>query len=66
MKLFVGRPARAEIEFVHPVSGEARMRMAVDESGDRAEAATVELVDVIAELRHLGHPPHLGDLPVVA
>src|SRR5215213_6277906 len=66
MKLFVGRATRAEVELVHPVSGEARVRMAIDEPRDRAETAGVELRDVLAELRHIGHRPDLDDPPLLA
>ena len=42
------------------------VRVAVDEPGERAEAAAVELLDLAVERRKLGHRPDRLDPPVAA
>ena len=66
VELLVARPARAERELVHAVAAEARVRVAIDEAGDRAPPAAVDFHHVAVERRELTHPPHCGDRSALA
>ena len=55
MKLLVARTARAQGELVDAVSGEARVGVAIDQPGDRAEAASVELLDLTLDRTEVAH-----------
>src|SRR5919201_3222619 len=55
VELLVGDAARAQVEFLRPVAGEARVRVAIDESGDRRAPATVQLFDVVVETTQFSH-----------
>ena len=55
VQLLVGRAGRAERELLHAVAGKAGVRVAVDEPGDRAEPAPVDLVHLAVELRKVAH-----------
>jgi hypothetical protein len=46
MKLLVGRLAGAQGELLHTVAREAGVRVAVDQAGDRALPASVDLEQV--------------------
>ena len=61
MQLLVARATRTERELVDAVAAESRVRMAVDETGDRAPPAAVELDDIALEPREVAHPPHRFD-----
>src|SRR5206468_10357040 len=55
MQLLVGCAGRPERELVDAVAGEARVRVTVDESRDRAAAAAVEFVHVAVERGQVAH-----------
>ena len=57
VQLLVARAGGAKRELLDPVAAQRRMRVTVDEARDRAEAATVELLDVAVERRQVAHPP---------
>ena len=59
-------PRGAQRELLDAVAREARVRVAVDEARDRAEAAPVELLDVAVERAEVAHPPGRRDPPVLA
>ena len=63
-QLLVRRPRRTERELVRTVAHERRMRVAVDETGDGAEPASVDLLDVAGERREVAHGPHRLDRAV--
>ncbi len=64
VQLLVARARGAERELLDAVAAERRMRMAVDEAGDRAEPAPVELDDVAVDRPEIRHAPDVDD-PVV-
>ena len=66
VQLLVARAGRAERELLDAVAPEARVRVAVDEPGDRAEAAPVELDDVAVERGRSRHPADGDDRVAVA
>ena len=66
VQLLVARSARAQLELTGAIAGEARVRVAVDEPGERAQAPPVELLHVACERAEVGHPPHVGDAAVLA
>ena len=66
VQLLVARAGCAARELLDAVAAKRRVRMAVDEAGDGAEAATVELLDVPIERRQLRHRAHCLDRPAVA
>jgi hypothetical protein len=66
VQLLVARSARAQLELTGAVAGEARVRVAVDEPGERAQATPVELLDLARKRTELGHPPHSDDAAVLA
>ncbi len=66
MQLFVAGAAGTERELLDPVTAERRMRVAVDEPRQRAEAAPVELVRLAVEARQVAHPPDGADAVAVA
>ena len=67
VKLLVGRPTGAQRELVDTVSREAGVRMAVDEAGNRTEAAPVDLGHVGSRhLLELGHRPDARDAAIAA
>ena len=66
MQLLVARSARAQLELDGTVARETRVRMAVDEPGERAQPPPVELLDVPFEHTEVGHPPHFGDAALLA
>ena len=55
VQLLVARARGAERELVDTVAAERRVRVAVDEAGNRAQAATVQLTDVAVERRQVAH-----------
>src|SRR5205085_9401186 len=57
VQLLVARAAGPERELVDTVAAERGVRVAVDEAGDRAEAAARELLDLAVERRQVAHPP---------
>ncbi len=66
--LLVGGAARAPVELVDPVAGEARVRVAVDEPGDRDHPLRVDDHRVVAQLEpgpELEPVPDRHDLAVV-
>ena len=66
MQLLVARPGGAERELVDPVAAPRGMCVAVDEARDRAEAATVELLEVAVERSQVAHAPDRRDPVAVA
>ena len=66
MQLLVARTGGAQRELLDAVAREARVRVAVDEAGDRAVAAPVELDDVAVERGQIPHPPDRRDHAVLA
>src|SRR6476620_4225445 len=66
VQLLVARAARAQFELTGTAPCEARMRVTVDEPRKRAQAASIELLDVSAERTEVGHAPHLDDPSVLA
>ena len=66
MELLVARSARAQLELNGAVARETRMRMAVDETGERTQPPPVELLDVSVEHTEVGHLPHFGDAALLA
>ena len=66
VQLLVGGAARPERELLYPVAGEAGVRVAVDEAGDRRQAARVELFDLPVERFQVAHPADRGDAAVLA
>ena len=63
VKLLVRGAARAQRELGHPIAAEARVRVTVDEAGDRREAAPVYLLDVTEARRQVAHRPERLDEP---
>src|SRR5262249_6905263 len=61
MELLVGRAARAQRELLDAVTGERSMRVAVDEPGDRALTAAVDLLDVTVQAREVAHAADARD-----
>ena len=55
MELLVRRAGRALCELLYPVTRKARVRVAVDEPRNRAEAAAVDLLDLSSEGRQVTH-----------
>ena len=55
VQLLVRGAPRAQRELLDAVAEKARVRVAVDEPGDRAESASVELLDVAVERRQVAH-----------
>ena len=70
MQRLVARTGRPKFEFVDAVARETGVRVAVDESGDGAEAASVQLLDLalgLAQARaKLSHRAERGDASVFA
>ena len=62
MQLLVRRARRTQRELLDAVAREARVRVAVDEAGDRATSTRVELLDLPVERAEVAHAPHLHDL----
>ena len=62
VQLLVRRSRGAQRELLDAVARKARVRVAVDEAGDRAAPLRVELLDVAVERAELAHAPHLHDL----
>ena len=64
-ELLVGRADGAESELLDAVARERRMRVAVDEAGNRRQARAVELLDVGAvHGREVAHRTHCSDRAV--
>ena len=61
MQLLVARAGRAQRELSDSVAGEARVRVAVHEPGDRTQASPVELEDVARECPEVGHAAGRND-----
>jgi hypothetical protein len=61
VELLVGRACSPERELLDPVAAERGMRVAVDESRNRAEPATVDLEDVAVHRLEVSHAPDGGD-----
>ena len=55
VQLLVARARRAERELVDAIAAERRMRVTVDEAGNRTQAASVELMHVAVECRQVAH-----------
>src|SRR5207248_655904 len=55
VELLVRRPRRAQRELLHAVTGEARMRVTVDEPRDRTATAAVDLLDLSVEPWQITH-----------
>ena len=55
VQLLVTRTARAQCKLTDAVARERRVRVAIDEPWDRAQASAVELVDVTVERRQIAH-----------
>ena len=68
VQLLVARAAGSQRELLDAVAEKARVRVAVDEPGDRAQSAAVELLDVAVEgePRELVHRSGHGDPPPLA
>ena len=70
MQRLVARTGRPQFEFVDAIARETGVRVAVHESGDGAEAATVQLLDLalgLAQARaKLSHRAERGDSSVFA
>jgi hypothetical protein len=66
VQLLVRRAGRTERELLDTVAREARVRVAVDEAGDRAATAPVDLDDVAVQRSEVGHAAHGDDVLVVA
>ena len=66
VQLFVRRPRCTARELVDAVAAPPRMRVAVDEARDRAQAAAVELVDVARERPEVAHATKGLDLAAAA
>ena len=58
-ELLVRRTGAPQRELVRAVAGERRVRVAVDEPGDRREPSTVDLLDVAVEPRQVAHAADL-------
>src|SRR5215211_7467628 len=61
VELLIARSRCAKRELLHTVAAEAGVRVAVDETRDRAEAAAVELLDIAVHRPEVGHAPHADD-----
>ena len=61
MELLVRGAGGTERELLDPVTGEARMRMAVDETRDRAAPTPVDLLHVAVERLEVAHAPDRHD-----
>ena len=60
------RPRRAQRELLDAVAGEARVRVAVDEPGDRRQARVRRSPRRRRRRREVAHAPDLDDAPVLA
>ena len=60
-ELLVRRTAAPQRELVRAIAGERRVRVAVDEPGDRREPSAVDLLDVAVERRQVAHSADLLD-----
>ncbi len=66
MELLVARARGSQCELLDAVAGEARVRVAVDESRDRGQPAPVDLLDVAGERSQLAHLADRDDASVLA
>ena len=66
MQLLIRGAGRAQRELFDAVAAERRVRMAVDESRNRAEAAAVDLLHIAVERRQVAHAAGCRDQPVLA
>ncbi len=66
MQFLVARAGRAARELLDAVAAERRVRVAVDEARDGAQAAAVELFDVTIERGQVRHRAHSLDRLAVA
>src|SRR2546426_2728492 len=66
MQLLIARSGSAQRELLDTVAGEARVRVAVDEPGNGAQSAAVELHDVAGQGRKVAHETDGLDLPALA
>ena len=66
VELLVARPGGTQRELIDAIAAKARVRVTVDQPGDRTQAARVQHVDIAAELRELSHLPDSRDQPVLA
>ena len=66
MQLLVARTRGAQRELLDAVAREARVRVAVDEAGDRTVPASVELDDVAVERGQILHSTDGRDQAVLA
>ncbi len=60
-ELLVRRAGAPQRELVRAIAGERRVRVAVDEPGDRREPSAVDLLDVAVERWQVAHAPDLLD-----
>ena len=66
MQLLVRRARGAERELLDPVARKARVRVAIDEAGNRAASPTVDFDDVAVDRLEIAHSPDRHDLRPVA
>jgi hypothetical protein len=66
VELLVRGAGRALGELLDPVTREARVRVAIDESGDRAQPTAVQLDDVAAERAEILHAADTGNATLLA
>ena len=66
MQLLVARSRSPQRELLDAVAREACVRVAVDETGDGAQATAVELHDVSGKGLQILHPADRRDLPALA
>ena len=66
VQLLIARSGCAQGELAGPIACKTRVRVAVDEAGNRAEATPVELGDVAGERTEVAHPPGRRNHTVLA
>jgi len=66
MQLLIARARSAERELLDPVTEKTSVRVTVDQAGDRAEVAPVQLVHITGDRRQITHLPDRGDVAVLA
>ena len=66
VQLLIAGAGGAQRELADAISGERRMRVAVDEPWDRGQATAVDLDDITLDRAEVGHPPHRFDRAAMA
>jgi hypothetical protein len=66
VQLLIARASGTERELIDTVAPERRVRVAIDETRDRAQPAAVELDELAVEGREIAHPAHSLDRLSVA